>query len=171
LIRSKVEALAALIRSKGLSAEALAAQSVIQHYSSILEDETLAERGLPITDAETGEVYDLAIPVGGKRRSGYLECPLSEKGAQLLIERMRTVPGFPNARIEANSQHVVWGEPIFGHGRAEASTVMITKRGHQFGYKESAIRAFVKASKRRGGIERMFRGFAEVHLALLKLQG
>jgi hypothetical protein len=147
-----------------LPVDAMVAQSLIRYYRSILEDPSLADNGAEITEEKTGELIDVAIPVGGKRKGGYLECPLCDEAARGLIERLRNHGGFPNVRLESGSAHVAWGEPIPGHGDTGASEEMIIARGRYFGYRESAIKDFVKASKRRNGIKRLFRRNAETFL-------
>ncbi|HTC62452.1 MAG TPA: DUF6302 family protein [Candidatus Saccharimonadales bacterium] len=139
--------------------EVLTAQMLCAHYRSILEDSSLAEQGIPITDEETGDIVDVAIPVGGKWKSGYLEIPLADKAAERIIEYMQDIAGFENARLEGGG-HVAWGEPIPGTGE-DLSEEMIITRGRLFGYREDAIRKAVKASKHRNGFARMFRRMAE----------
>jgi Family of unknown function (DUF6302) len=100
-----------------------------------LEDPSLLERAVPIVSG--GIVMDLAVPVGGKRRGGYVVLP-SMRACREAHRQLTGKPGFPNLRINKGTEecphNVAWGgtEP---EGDLE--------RGRYFGYSERAVLSFV----------------------------
>ncbi len=136
--------------------DAISSRRLIPYYRSILEDPSLADDAIHLT-SEGGEPLDLLIPVGGKRKGGYSEVSIAEERAREIAAQMRNRPGFPNAR--ADGCNIVWGEDTPGTGTDMREEIIIA-RGRHFGYREDAIRYFVRESKRPGGIPRMVRRFA-----------
>src|SRR5258708_5231936 len=61
-----------------------------------LEDPKLLERAVPIVSG--GIVVDIAVPVGGKRRGGYVVLP-SMRACREAYRQLTGKPGFPNLRI------------------------------------------------------------------------
>jgi hypothetical protein len=76
-------------------------------YLAHLEDRSLARRGVEI-EAE------LAVPVGGTRRGGYV-LVVDEPAAQAALKKLRRRVGFPDLRyepgVDGEPGRVRWGEP------------------------------------------------------------
>lgn len=89
-----------------------AAASELAYYRDRLDDPTLVRAGAAV---ELGGFAFLAVPVGGRRRGGYLSVADVMTGMtvrRLLLDR----PGFPDVRLRwspyADSCHTVeWGAP------------------------------------------------------------
>ncbi len=152
--------------------EYYSAQLMIPYYKAMLDDPTLADSAAALTDEHTGEIMDIAIPVGGKRKGGILEMSLKPEYAKKVADMLRSNPGFPNARVMYDC-HVVWGETPPGDARhMDAATVIA--RGRHFGYSEKAIREGVKAFRHprgaRRGINRLYRRVVDLRSIVEKLR-
>jgi hypothetical protein len=81
-------------------------------FSQRLSDLTLLDRAVAVR--ADGKCIDLAVPIGGKRRGGYVTC-CSIRWAKQVYKQLHGLPGFPSVRIDyspyRNACHcVVWGE-------------------------------------------------------------
>lgn len=109
-----------------------------------LEDPTLLEHAV-----DTGG--DLAVPVGGCRRGGYV-CVDGEAEASRVIALLAGHPGFPNLRVEVSHDpeavdNVLWGDeepslPPFEASDLDWACSDVTE-GRFYGYSEAAIRAYL----------------------------
>lgn len=83
----------------------------------------------------TGPHGQVMVPVGGARRSGYMEA-MSREGAEEVLSTIQDKPGFPNARLVPyqNAFEVHWGEPI------DPDNALQT--GLSLGYKPDLVRKF-----------------------------
>ena len=110
-----------------------------QYYKERLDDVTLLERAVPVS---FGSDADIAVPVGGKRRGGFLDLDDPE-WCREVARQLRGRPGFPDVRIavcddETGASEVQWGDPQPGE---EADFI---EMGRYFGYSEQAIRRFLE---------------------------
>ena len=90
-------------------------------YADRLINQELLSSGIEVTGTSPSGIYnDLAIPIGGSRKVGFL-CDVSDRDlAEQLLIQIKGKPGFPNARIIINkygytnfkSYMVAWGEPM-----------------------------------------------------------
>lgn len=105
------------------------------YYRERLEDPALLEAAVAV---RVGEDVCLAVPVGGRRRGGYLS--VTEVMTGLAVRALlRGQAGFPDVRLRwspyADTCHVVeWGERPPGGDDAA--------RGRFYGYSAEAIAAF-----------------------------
>jgi hypothetical protein len=104
-----------------------------------LSDISLLKRSVVVCDGE-----DLAVPVGGNRRGGYVVLDTLRRCRQA-VRQLRHSPGFPNLRIVDGRPHqhmhsVEWGDPQ-PHGDVH--------RGRYFGYSEKVIQRFLREVRRR----------------------
>ncbi len=104
-------------------------------FAERLDDPSLLE------DAEdVGAPFEcsLAVPVGGKRRGGYVGVTSPQEGREL-VRYLRKFPGFPNPqyRRDRDGGEVFWGEPEPTRGSGAVAF------GRYYGYSEEAIRAFM----------------------------
>lgn len=77
-----------------------------------LADPTLLDRAVPIW--VDGVLIDIAVPVGGSRRGGYVSCS-SIRWAKAVYHQLSGRNGFPSVRIEYSPRRdtchtVCWGE-------------------------------------------------------------
>ena len=84
---------------------------------------------------------DLAVPIGGKRRGGYVALA-TLRWCRDAVSQLKSKPGFPHLRIVKGSRTVMhnvrWGESEPDDGASE------TEWGRFYGYSEQAIEGFVK---------------------------
>lgn len=118
-------------------------------YAARLFDLWLLDFSIPLRSGD--EHFVLAVPVGGRRRSGFISLP-SPEYAEQAAERLKGNAGFPDIRIEYSRergfQHIVrWGEnePSITQrfNQAEAQIAQHRATGEFFGYSDLAIRAFL----------------------------
>jgi hypothetical protein len=118
-------------------------------YAARLDDPWLLDFSIVVRRRDRH--FLLAVPIGGRRRGGFvfLESP---EDADKAAERLKSTAGFPNVRIERSRKGgayylVRWGEnePSITHdcGHAEAQTTKHRTAGEFFGNSDSAIRAFL----------------------------
>jgi hypothetical protein len=114
-----------------------------------LFDLWLLDFSIPLRSGD--EHFMLAVPVGGRRRSGFVSLPTPEYAEQA-AERLKGNAGYPEIRIEHSRergfQHIVrWGEnePSITQrfNQAEAQIAQHRATGELFGYSDSAIQAFL----------------------------
>ena len=109
------------------------------YFQERLEDVSLLDRAVTIEC--DGTAADLAVPVGGKRRGGWIALK-SLRLCRDAIRQLRGREGFPNLRIQCTGavpEYLVWWGDEMPDGVAE--------RGRFFGYSEKAIQKYLK--KRR----------------------
>jgi len=118
-------------------------------YAARLFDWWLLDFSIPVRGGD--EHLMLAIPIGGRRRGGFVSLE-SPKDVDHAAERLKGNAGFPNVRIECSRERgayheVRWGEnePLITK-RSDQTEVQITQHraaGEFFGYSDLAIRAFL----------------------------
>jgi uncharacterized protein DUF6302 len=105
------------------------------YFKERLEDLSLLKRAVPVVC--NGMTVDLAVPIGGKRRGGYVALGTLRE-CRDAVRQLKGKPGFPNLRIVDGRQlrcmhNVEWGDPQ-PDGDLE--------RGRYFGYTERAVLGF-----------------------------
>ncbi|HEV3420846.1 MAG TPA: DUF6302 family protein [Candidatus Acidoferrum sp.] len=113
-------------------------------FKDRLEDPSLLKNSVPIVC--DGMTVDLAVPVGGKRRGGYVALA-TLRWCREAVRQLKAKPGFPNLRIVDGRpfqcmHNVEWGDP-----QPECDTEDCAgddvERGRYFGFSEAAIERFV----------------------------
>lgn len=108
-------------------------------FETRLEDISLLRRAVTIVC--DGEAVDLAVPVGGARRGGYVALA-TLRWCKEAVRQLSGKPGFPNLRIVRGSRtvahNVCWGEPEPEYSEGHFDY----ERGRFFGYSENAIRPY-----------------------------
>ncbi len=116
-----------------------------RQFAERLEDPSLLVRAVAIGG-------DLAVPVGGQRRGGFV-CVDGEGGAAMAIALLAGIPGFPNLRAVLSqdaevADNIRWGDdepPVPQSDDASdlewACSDMAA--GRFYGYSEKAIRDFL----------------------------
>lgn len=121
-------------------------------YESRLDNPSLLRKAVAVPMDDDGSVLTLAVPVGGRRRGGYLSVGEREH-ADHAFAYLSNREGFPRVRIEYASNpaicHVVrWGDdppPLPGRGETEdAWTRSDVADGRFYGYSDAAIRAYLE---------------------------
>jgi Family of unknown function (DUF6302) len=120
-----------------------------------LEDLSLLDRAVAIGG-------DLAVPVGGERRGGYV-CVGGEEEAAAVIALLASIPGFPNLRAVLShdpevADNVRWGgdePPVPDMDESDLEWARWDVATGRFcGYSEKAIREYVaKQWGRRAAVE------------------
>lgn len=132
----------------GEMTEAEAYEYEVKWFSERLEDPSLLASALQIEGL-------LAVPVGGKRRGGYLSLVDAEM-CHRAIDRLTGRDGFPNLRYdyeqddEGVEYHLVrWGDRILIAPDVDAPdaawAAFETAEGRFYGYSEAAIGSYLKA--------------------------
>lgn len=93
---------------------------------------------------------DLAVPVGGRRRSGEVIL-YDDDDAEVVARNLRNREGFPDARVEPGDEEfptrVFWGEPLPELPDPAASDLEwachSVRTGRQFGYRDGAIEEYL----------------------------
>jgi len=112
-------------------------------YQSKLEDPSILDHAVDLG-------YDLAVPVGGKRRGGYV-CPPDLAAYKVTMETLARHDGFPNLRIIPGNDEVpdniCWGDdgPALPNTNDDDSWARFdAARGQYFGYSDRAIRSYIE---------------------------
>jgi hypothetical protein len=110
-----------------------------------LEDVSLLKRSVPIVC--DGIAVELAVPVGGKRRGGYVSLA-TLRWCRAAVRLLKGNPGFPNLRIVDGRRwqcmhNVEWGDPQ-PQCDTDLHNADDVERGRYFSYSEKAIEKFVK---------------------------
>ena len=104
------------------------------YFKERLEDISLLKCSVVIVC--DGHVLDLAVPVGGKRRGGYIALA-TLRWCHNAVRQLKDKPGFPNLRIRKGSRTVIhnvcWGDPEPDDDSSDADF------GRYYGYSEQAI--------------------------------
>jgi hypothetical protein len=132
----------------------------MNYYKILIADDALIKKaiGFYLDGSRCYDVNladDLAIPVGGKRRSGMLdlsgepEFPVAS--AKKIVKMLQRWPDlFPNVRLDRFDCYVEWGEPIPGLIQDDDEDLVVT-RGRQFGYTEGSITDFIEMVRTHRG--------------------
>lgn len=110
-----------------------------QYYRDRLDDPGLLDRAVVTED------NDLAVPVGGKRRGGYVGAD-TRAAAVRLVRQLATRPDeFPGARLYRGGPGwlVEWGPELDWRADDEVA-------GRHFGYSGAAIAAYGRMRAMRG---------------------
>lgn len=101
-----------------------------------LDDPGLLDRAVITEDG------DLAVPVGGKRRGGYVQTDTRAAGRRLL-QQLAARPGeFPGVRLYCGDGWIVeWGPELDWRGDDEHPEDYVAA-GRNFGFSEAAIAAY-----------------------------
>jgi hypothetical protein len=126
-----------------------------RRYAELLEDPSLLDSAVAVG-------HDLAVPIGGRRRGGFV-CVDGEEGAAAAIAVLSGHPGFPNLRVVLSDDPEVWDNVRWGDDeppvpQLDASAVEWARSdmaaGHLYGYREKAIREFlVRQWGKRAAVE------------------
>ena len=118
-------------------------------YAARLDDPWLLDFSIVVRRSDRH--FLLAVPIGGRRRGGFVWLE-SAKDADQAAERLKGTAGFPNVRIDHSRERgayqvVRWGEnePSITQrcDQAEAQIAQHRAAGEFFGYSDSAIRVFL----------------------------
>jgi|GEM_PF-5229975 len=109
-----------------------------QYYLERLANPELVERAIEVSSPE-GPLF--AVPVGGERKLGRSSVLYSQSEGERLLNIIKGVPGFENARLEPtdnskDSLSLEWGVPSNSEARKKLSQAEI---GRLYGYSEDAI--------------------------------
>jgi hypothetical protein len=117
------------------------------YFKERLWDLSLLARAVPAYEDEE-EAWGVAIPVGGKRRGGYVATNDLRRCRQAVIQ-LGGNPGFPNLRINEDlrvdpgywgpEHHLCWGDP---EPVDDGSTASTFECGRYYGYSERAIHRY-----------------------------
>jgi len=114
------------------------------YFKKRLEDLSLLRRAVPIVC--DGHVVDLAVPIGGKRRGGYVALA-TLRWCRDTMRQLKGKPGFPNLRIRKGSRtimhNVCWGDP---EPNVDVGDIDL---GRYYGYSERAIEKLMKETPER----------------------
>jgi hypothetical protein len=114
------------------------------YFTERLEDPSLIDRAVVVPG-------DLAVPVGGKRRGGWVRADSHEDAEVMfaLLYNHDDDDGFPDLRMESSDGNalVVWGHgvpyaPLDGDAPLAWAIWEVTC-GRVYGYREDKIRAFL----------------------------
>ena len=112
-------------------------------YRDRLDDPGLLDRAVLTEDC------DLAIPVGGTRRGGYIQTGSKAEGARLVRQLTGRPDEFPDARLfRGDGWLVEWGPELDWRGDDEHPEDYAAA-GRYFGYSEAAITAFARHRQER----------------------
>lgn len=123
-----------------------------KYFRDRLDDISLLDAAVPITFY--GQVVDLAVPAGGKRRGGRISGGTFSQ-ARLIMAQLKGKSGFPNRRIVTKfddgetSHHVEWGdippsrEDYYGYAHVYDDGCYFVANGRYFGYSEVAIKEYI----------------------------
>jgi Family of unknown function (DUF6302) len=104
------------------------------YFNKRLENPDLLKHAVPIVC--DGLTVDLAVPIGGKRRGGYVALA-TLRWCRDAVSQLKGKPGFPHLRIVKGSRTIMhnvrWGEAEPGDGASD------TELGRFYGYSEQAI--------------------------------
>ena len=110
-----------------------------------LEDVSLLKRSVPIV--VDGIAVALAVPVGGKRRGGYLALA-TLRWCRAALRQLKGNSGFPNLRIVDGRPWQCMHNVEFGDPQPQCDSDLHkgddAERGRYFGYSEQAIEKFMK---------------------------
>jgi hypothetical protein len=114
------------------------------YFKERLEDISLLKRSVPIVC--DGQAVDLAVPVGGKRRGGYVALA-TLRWCREAVRQLKGNPGFPNLRIVDGRPSQCMHNVEWGDQQPQCDTDLRTgddvERGRYFGYSEWAIEKFM----------------------------
>jgi hypothetical protein len=124
----------------------------VDYYSALIKNDALIEKSFGFYEDGTrcynlANADDLAIPVGGNRRSGMLEMTgehyFSPQAARKIVRLLQKWPErFPNVRLDDFDCYVEWGDPIPGLIQDDDESIVLA-RGKQFGYRDEGIFQFL----------------------------
>jgi len=122
--------------------EAEAYEYELAYFKARLDDPSLLDRAIQVEGM-------LAVPIGGRRRGGYLsvaDAQMSERA----IARLAGITGFPNLRYEYEQDddgaeyHLVrWGDAPPHEPNLNALIEFELEEGQFYGYSDRAISAYV----------------------------
>jgi hypothetical protein len=105
-------------------------------YRDRLDDPGLLGRAIVTEDG------DLAVPVGGKRRGGYIQVNTRVAGTRLVRQMAARPDEFPAARLYRGDGWIVeWGPELDWRGDDEHPEDYAAA-GRYFGYSEAAVAAY-----------------------------
>jgi hypothetical protein len=127
-------------------AAAGAARVDVEWFAKRLEDFELLKRAQVVAGG------DLAVPVGGTRRGGYVSTRTAEE-ANAVARKLSEHDGYPDVRAHTSSDEdvsagqVVWGEPVPDCPDIEASdadwAAWEAAAGRLYGYSVAAVYGYV----------------------------
>ena len=104
-----------------------------------LDDPGLLDRAVITGDG------DLAVPVGGKRRGGYVQTDTRAAGRRLVQELAARPDEFPDVRLYRGDGWIVeWGPELDWRGDDDGHPEDYVAAGRYFGYSEAAVAAYVR---------------------------
>jgi hypothetical protein len=132
----------------------------VDYYRALIANDSLFDRAIGFYLGgqrcyDRNHADDLAIPVGGKRRGGFLEMTGEKEfpvqSARRIVELLKRWPGdFPNVRLDRFDCYVEWGEPIPGLVQ-DADERIVIARGRHFGYSDEATFQFIELVRSHKG--------------------
>jgi len=132
----------------------------LDYYKILIADDNLIKKAIGFYLDGTrcydlNRADDLAIPVGGRRRSGMLEVSgdmqFPVASAKKIVKMLQRWPDlFPDVRLDRFDCYVEWGNPIPGLIQDDDEDLVIT-RGRQFGYTEDSITDFIEMVRSHKG--------------------
>ncbi|WP_043242571.1 DUF6302 family protein [Streptomyces violaceusniger] len=123
-----------------------------QYYRERLDDLNLLDRAVPVP--LSGDGFDLAVPVGGRRRSGVCDAD-PVRAAHAIVSMLAQPEEFPDLRWADDEQRLRWGvdpedaipqqqwetEPRVPELSEEAYMRVM---GILYGYSDEAIQKFIR---------------------------